>query len=236
VGAQARGVTDPPGLAAESGVSLSAIREQEQGVVAPSAAEREKLEEALGVLGRAEEVRPLGSLRAMMLDRGRWERSQGIAEAGELAKQAMEAALYLGLESLRRIREEGESRGGVAERGLEWSALLLTLRVLRGWSQEELAAASGVSSGAISRQESGRRPARAIREKLERALGVEGKTERIEFYLGELRATMRSRHRRSDNPVVAEAGEAARRSTESALRAGISELRGKGEPRAPRAE
>jgi transcriptional regulator with XRE-family HTH domain len=210
-------------LAAASGVSISAISKQELGVVSALGGTRERLEEALGVSGWTGEIQLcLGPLRATMLDpEGRY-RIRGIAAAGVVAARITEAALGLALADLRRT-ETGEG-GGRAP--LEWPVLLTVLRMLRGWFQEELATASGVSTASISRQECGvQAPTRAAREKLEAALGVRGRTSEIEIFLGQIRARMldpRGQHR---SPGIAEAGKAAAQITEAALRLGLEEMR-----------
>ena len=156
-------------LAAASGVSAATIALQEQGAVNPTRGVREKLEEALGVVGREPELEALGELRAWMLDpEGRYwtGRSEG---AGEEAQRILKVALRLGLDHLERIEPsivEAESNSG-----LPWPLLLVTLRTLRGWSQEELESASGLATGMISKQEAGRRkPSKAIREKIDDGL------------------------------------------------------------------
>jgi transcriptional regulator with XRE-family HTH domain len=213
-------------LSAASGVSPSAIAHQEQGAVSPSTGVQEKLEDALGVAGRDPELQILGHLRAGMLSpEGRYW-PKGIAEAGAAAEQIMEVALRLGLDHLERIEPEPSLEGKTPSPKVEWPILLVTLRTLRGWSQEELATASGLTPGMISKQESGRRePTMAVREKIERALGVRGRMWEIELFLGELRAAMLHPVRRSALPLPRAAREGTRRIVEVALRLGREELR-----------
>ena len=109
----------------------------------------------------------------------RWVSSSRLA--GAEAKRIMESALRLGLDQLRRIGSGESLEGATLTADLGWPTLLRTLRTLRGWSREELAAALGLTSSSISKQESGeRRPTRAIREKVEQVLRVEGRMVEIE--------------------------------------------------------
>jgi transcriptional regulator with XRE-family HTH domain len=215
-------------LAAAAGVSASTIAEQEQGEVTPSKGNREKIEEALGVAGREQELQMLAEVRADMLDPGWRYRNFSIEQAGLESKRMTELLLRVGLDEFRRIGPEDSPDPQTL--GLEWPLLLRTLRTLRGWSQEELAAASGLTPSAISKQERDRRsPRPALREKVEVALRVRDRIWQIKVFLGLLRATMLSPVRSPLRPVVAEvveeAGEKARRITEAALRVGLEDLR-----------
>jgi transcriptional regulator with XRE-family HTH domain len=211
-------------LAAASGVSAAAIALQEQGAVNPTRGVREKLEEALGVVGREPELEALGELRAWMLDpEGRYwtGRSEG---AGEEAQRILKVALRLGLDHLERIEPSLEETESSAD--LPWPLLLVTLRTLRGWSQEELESASGLATGMISKQEAGRRkPSNAIREKIGDAFRVRERMWEAQFLLRELRAEMLHPRQRSPNPRVDEAGEETRRIMEAALVLGYEDLR-----------
>jgi transcriptional regulator with XRE-family HTH domain len=207
-------------LAAAAGVSASTIAEQEQGEVTPSKGNREKIEEALGVAGRQQELQMLAEVRADMIDPGWRYRNFSIEQAGLETKRMTELALRVCLDEFR--------RGGTEDPqalGLEWPLLLQTLRTLRGWSQEELATASGLTPSAISKQERDRRsPRPALRERVEVALRVRDRIWEINFFLGLLRATMLNPVRSPTRPVVEEAGEKARRITEAALHVGLEDL------------
>ncbi len=188
----------------------------------PSKGIREKIEEALGVAGREQELQMLAEVRADMLDLGRRYRNFSIEQAGLESKRMTELAFRVCLDEPERI---GDSPEDPQTFGLAWPLLLRTLRTLRGWSQEELAAASGLTPSAISKQERDRRsPRPALREKIEVALRVRDRIEPIQFFLGLLRATMLNPVRSPTRPMAEKAGEEARRITEAALRVGFEDL------------
>lgn len=66
------------------------------------------------------------------------------------------------------------------------------MRTCVGWSQEKLATVSGVSPSAIAKQEQGlATPSRTVKAKLEKALGIGGKTTReLQISFGAIRAMM----------------------------------------------
>jgi transcriptional regulator with XRE-family HTH domain len=234
-------------LAMESGVAKSTIARQEVGGASSSAVE-EQLLKTLGILERLDELRLLlGQLRETMLDPNRRHAIRGIEPAGEAAAQLTRAALGLELDRLRRAGKEsaqdaprfleglleGHPLQGVA---LEWGHLLAVLRTLRGWNQEELGAAAGVSVAAISKAELGIQvPVEEVREKLETALGVRGVTRELRILLGEVRAGMLDPERGQRGKAIREAGEVASKMTTVALDAVLEDLRriGRGKDPAP---
>jgi transcriptional regulator with XRE-family HTH domain len=209
-------------LSTASGISTSAISKQEVGAVPGIGGSREKLEEALGVAGWTHEIELfLAPLRATMIDPERRDAIRGIEGASSAALQITQAALSLAVEDLRRTDEGSERRPP-----LEWPVLLIALRLLRGWRQDELAAASGMSEAAISRQERGlQTPTRTARAKLEEALGVRGKTRAIEILLGQIRARMIDPQDRHTRLGIVASGHAAARITDAALRLGREKMR-----------
>ncbi len=208
-------------LSAASGVSTSAISKQEVGAVSGISGSREKLEEALGVAGWTNEIQMfLTLLRATMVDPDHRNAIREIDGVASAALHITQAVVALGFEDLRRTEEGSERRPP-----LEWSVLLIVLRLLRGWRQDELAAASGVSEAAISRQERGQTPTRAARGKLEAALGVRGKIRTIEFLLGQIRARMIDPQGRHTSLGTVAAGHAAARIADAALRLGREKMR-----------
>src|SRR2546430_2537832 len=83
---------------------------------------------------------------------------------------------------------------------LRWGQMVETLRTLRGWSQEELGAAAAVDKTTIAKQEQGgaSQPSVDGRAKIERALGIDGRSREVAIYLGELRARLIGEPERRD--------------------------------------
>lgn len=224
-------------LAKESGVAKSTIARQEVGAPCSRAVE-EQLLKTLGIEERVDELRLLlRELRETMLEPNRRQVGRGMEQAGEAAAQLTRAALGLELDVLRRVGNEppqaaprfveglleGHPLRGVA---LEWGHLLAVLRTLRGWNQEELAAAAGVSVAAISKAELGIQvPVEEGREKLEAALGVQGTARELRILLGEIRAGMVDPERGRRGKAIREAGEVASRMTTIALGEVLEDLR-----------
>ena len=229
-------------LAMAAGVAKSTIARQEVGAPCSSAVEAQLLK-TLGVQERVDELRLLlGQLRETMLDPHRRHLGGEIEQAGKAAAQLTRAALGLELDVLRRVGKEstqaapgfleglleGHPLQGVA---LEWGHLLAVLRTLRGWNQEELAAAAGASVAAISKAELGIQvPVEEVRDKLEATLGVQGTTRELRILLGEIRAGMLDPARGHRGKAIQEAGDVASRLTMIALGAVLEELRRIGDP------
>jgi transcriptional regulator with XRE-family HTH domain len=119
---------------------------------------------------------------------------------------------------------------------LEWGHLVETLRVLRGWGQEELAVAAGLDPMTIAKQEQGvSRPSPEGRKKIEEALGVEGWSREVEIYLAELREKLADPGRREAAKGFEQAGAESSRLMQAAIWMGLAELRGAedGEPGLP---
>jgi transcriptional regulator with XRE-family HTH domain len=232
-------------LAMASGVAKSTIARQEVGGARSSAVE-EQLLKTLGVQERTEELRLfLGQLRETMLDPNRRQVTGGMEQAGKAAAQFTMAALGLELDALKQVGNEpppsaprfleglleGHPMQGVA---LEWGHLLAVLRTLRGWNQEELATAAGVTVAAISKAELGIQiPVEEVRGKLEATLGVQGATRELRILLGEVRAGMLDPERRNRTQAIREAGDVASRMTTVALDAVLEDLRRIGEGKDP---
>jgi len=230
-------------LATASGVAKSTIARQEVGAPSSSAVE-EQLLKTLGIQERVDELRLLlGELRETMRDPHRRHLNREVEQAGKAAAQLTRAALGLELDVLRRVGSEspqaaprfleglleGHPLQGVS---LEWGHLLAVLRTLRGWTQEELAAAAGVSGTAISKAELGIQvPVEEVRDKLEAALGVQGTTRELRILLGEIRAGMLDPERGHRGKAIREAGEVASRMTTIALGEVLEDLRRIGDPK-----
>jgi transcriptional regulator with XRE-family HTH domain len=74
---------------------------------------------------------------------------------------------------------------------LKWSVLISTLRTLLGWSQAELAAAAGFHATTIAKQEEeANAPSVESRKIIEAALGIEGQSQEVEAFLGDLSQRM----------------------------------------------
>jgi transcriptional regulator with XRE-family HTH domain len=112
---------------------------------------------------------------------------------------------------------------------LRWGRMVETLRNLRGWSQENLAAASGVANTSIARQEKGgvSQPLAESREKIEKALGIDGWSNEVAIYLGELSSRLAGEPERREvaERIKGMEAETARR-MKGALWMGLLELRG----------
>src|SRR5258708_39467600 len=107
-----------------------------------------------------------------------------------------------------------------------WGHMIEILRTVVHWSQDELAAKSGVSASTIGRQETElANPTRQVKEKLERALGVEGQTKQLQIFFGGLRAKMLDPEQRVFTKRIEEFGEVASQITRQALLLGLADLR-----------
>jgi transcriptional regulator with XRE-family HTH domain len=119
---------------------------------------------------------------------------------------------------------------------LKWGHLVETLRVLRGWTQEQLGEASGVYKTTISKHElaahaegRGRRPMSQQqpqgRTRVEEALGIGGRSSEVGLYLAELRERLILPERREEALGIEQAAAKAGRRMQAALWLGLEELR-----------
>jgi len=205
-------------LAVAAGLDTATVAKQEQGLKRPSPESRRKIEEALGIEGWSREVEIyLAKLRERLVDPGRRSAVKEPEPAGAESSRLMQAALWMGLAELRGT-EDGEP-------GLPWGVLIATLRTLRGWSQKELARRAGVDVSTVSRQELAKAdPSEMVREKLEQALGLQGRTEPVRMEIGGLRAKMLAPRRRVVEAGIEQAGAKTARLVEGALRLALDDL------------
>jgi transcriptional regulator with XRE-family HTH domain len=112
---------------------------------------------------------------------------------------------------------------------LTWGRRTETLRILRGWSQSQLAEAAGISQSSLSEYESGKEPTAGVRERVEKALGLGALSETAHDLLEWLLQRMEGRWKATtlveDELLIAEAVEEMRRMFEATLRGGVAEIR-----------
>jgi transcriptional regulator with XRE-family HTH domain len=112
---------------------------------------------------------------------------------------------------------------------LTWGRQTETLRVLRGWSQSQLAEAAGISQSSLSEYESGREPMASVRQRVEKALGLGALSETAHDLLEWLLQRMEGRWKATtlveDELLISEAVEEMRRMFEATLRGGMAEIR-----------
>lgn len=204
-------------LGAAADLDETTIAKQEQGVT-PSPDGKRRIEQALGIEGRSREVAiQLGELKERLLG----PEKAGAAESlrlGASSARLMEAGAWMALGEL-------TGAGGGGEPGLPWGVFLVTLRTLLGWGQKELASRAAVDTSTLSRQEVGvATPSPIVKEKLERALGLLGTSDRVRMELGGIRARMLAPSRLVVRPGIERAGAETSQLVRSGVEAVIDDL------------
>ncbi len=216
-------------LAEAAGVNKATVYKYEKSACGPIGELRRKIEFALGIEGRSEEVATyLAELRETLLHPERRPMVEA-ARAGIQASRRMQAALWAGLEELR------GGTAGEAEPGLPPRVVSATLRALLGWDRTELCRRARVHPVSVSRLESSRAGVKdPVREKIERALGLEGIREAVYLELCGLRAMMLAPRVKRVRELVAEAGGESARMIEQCYGFGLEELQTMEEARGER--
>src|SRR4029079_12606740 len=110
---------------------------------------------------------------------------------------------------------------------MEWGRLIQVLRTCLGWSQGELAKAAGVSASAVAKQEQGvALPSKAVKERIEKALGIDERTTReLQGLFGAIRAMMLAPEPRSVAQGLEATEAAMARAVREAVRIALVSLR-----------